>query len=272
MSVDEHTIELAGSPVYFRTAPAGGVPVLYLHGVPTSSDDWLGFLAAAGGVAPDLIGFGRSGKGGHLDYSVEGLADAVEPLLPARFKLVAHDWGAVVGLELAVRHPDRLEAIVLFNPLPLLDGFEWPAPARLWRRPLLGELAMGATTKWLLRRTLRHGSKGWPEDAMDAVWEHFDQGTQRAILRLHRRAEARRLESARARLSGLVAPALVLWGEQDPWLPARLAGPFTELLPHARLERVAGAGHWPWLDRPELIERVVAFLEAPTDGDRTWPG
>jgi hypothetical protein len=39
VSVDEHTIELAGSPLYYRSVSAPGVPALYLHGVPTSSDD-----------------------------------------------------------------------------------------------------------------------------------------------------------------------------------------------------------------------------------------
>ena len=71
--VDEHTINLDESPVFYRRATeAPGVPALYLHGIPTSSDDWVEFLARTGGIAPDLIGFGRSGKGGHLDYSVDG--------------------------------------------------------------------------------------------------------------------------------------------------------------------------------------------------------
>ena len=68
MRVDEHTFHLDDSPVYYRSAEAPGVPKVYLHGIPTSSDDWLEFLGRTGGLAPDLIGFGRSGKGGHLDY------------------------------------------------------------------------------------------------------------------------------------------------------------------------------------------------------------
>ena len=55
--VDEHTISLDDSPVYYRSAKAvTGAPPLYLHGVPTSSDDWTEFLARTGGLAPDLIG------------------------------------------------------------------------------------------------------------------------------------------------------------------------------------------------------------------------
>ena len=262
MSVDEHTIELAGSPVFYRSAAAPGVPAVYLHGVPTSSDDWLELLARTGGIAPDLIGFGRSGKGGHLSYTVEGLADFVEPLLPDRFELVGHDWGGLVALELAARRPDRLRAIVLINPLPLVAGFEWPAPARWWRRPLIGELLMGATTKALLRRALRRqAADAWPEDRVTQVWKQFDQGTQRAILRLHRHTDAHRLEAARPQLRAVSAPALVLWGERDPWLPVQFARAVAELLPNADLAHVP-AGHWPWLEHPEASQRVAAFLES----------
>jgi pimeloyl-ACP methyl ester carboxylesterase len=160
--VDEHTITTDHGPVYYRSAPAAGIPTLYLHGVPTSSDDWIPFLERTGGLAPDLLGFGRSAKGGHLVYSLDGLAEFVERLLAQlgveRVTLVAHGWGAAVGVELAARNPERVERIAVFNPLPLIDGFRWPRAARWWRRPVLGELLMGSITKRMLRRALRHGS------------------------------------------------------------------------------------------------------------------
>ncbi len=269
MRVDEHTIQVAGSPVFYRTAPAPGVWTLYLHGVPTSSDDWVAFLERTGGIAPDLIGFGRSGKGGHLDYSIEGLAafvgDFVDELGVDRVQLVLHDWGAAGGLVFAQRHPERVARIVLCNALPLLEGFHWHRLARLWRRPLVGELVMGSTTRWLLARALRRGCvspDAWPAERIAAVWDQFDQGTQRAILRLHRSADEQRLAVTGAGcLPALDAPALVIWGDRDPWLPGELAVAYASRLPHATAERIPDAGHWPWLDQPEVVERVAAFLE-----------
>ena len=73
-------------------------------------------------------------------------------------QLVAHDWGAAGGLLFAQRHPERVERIVLVNALPLTGGFRWQGLARLWRRPVLGELAMGSVNRWLLARWLRRGS------------------------------------------------------------------------------------------------------------------
>ena len=131
--VRSHTGELDGSPVFWRQAPVGTsadvAPALYLHGVPTSSDDWvaplehrgsrpwwrrwwrgkreedewleppayeLGFLERSGGIAPDLPGFGRSGKPGYLEYTIDEYADFIEHFLDMlevpRVRMVVHDW------------------------------------------------------------------------------------------------------------------------------------------------------------------------------------
>ena len=263
MSVVEHTIELAGSPVFYRSAPATDPTPLYLHGIPTSSDDWLPFLERIGGIAPDLPGFGRTGKAANLDYTIEGHARFLEQLMDAlavpRFALVAHGWGAAAGLAYAQRNPGRVTRLVLVNAVPLFPAQSWPRIARLWRRPLVGELVMGATTKWLLARALRRGGR-FDGAAIDTIWRQFDQGTQRAILRLHRAADEGRLVEAGAHLDALPVPALVIWGERDPWLPPDLARSYTERLPEAELELVAEGGHWPWQDDVTIVERVARFL------------
>jgi pimeloyl-ACP methyl ester carboxylesterase len=265
--VDEHTIEVAGSPAFFRSATAAGTPTVYLHGVPTSSDDWTRLLERTGGIAPDLPGFGRSGKGGHLEYSIRAQAEFVERLLDAagitQLQLVAHDWGAAAGLVFAQRNQQRVERIVLCNPLPLLDGFHWHRLARAWRAPVIGELMMGAVNRRLLARTLRRGSasaEAWPDARVTPVWDHFDQGTQRAILLLHRSCDERQLAAAGARLGELGAETLIIWGERDPWFPAEFADEYGRRLPAASVQRLANAGHWPWLDDPDVVERIVTFL------------
>ncbi len=267
MGVDENTIEVAGASVFYRRAPARDSEVLYLHSAPTSSDDWLGLLELSGGVAPDLPGFGRTDKAGNLDYALPAYALFVERFLDAldvpEVAVVGHGWGAAMGLLFAQRHPDRVTRLAIVDAVPLLDGFEWPAMIRWLRRPAVGELVMGSVNRWLLARTLRHASAttgAWPDARVNAVWEQFDQGTQRAILRLHRSVDAAALASAGEGLGDLEQPALVVWGEQDPWLPPAFADAYGRRLPHAVVERVAGAGHWPWLDQPSLAERVAGFV------------
>ncbi len=253
--------------MFFRTAPTPEPQPVYLHGVPTSADDWTELLALTGGLAPDLLGFGRTGKGGQLDLTIDGHVDFLEQLLEAagvrRVQLVAHDWGAAAGLLFAMRHPQRVERLVLIDAVPMIEGFPWPLSAQIWRRRLLGELAMGAVTERMLARRLRHGTVSadvWTAERAQEVWRHFDQGTQRAVLRLHRSLNADQLRRVGQQLPGLAMPALVLWGERDPWWPAAVGEEYARRLPNAQLMRLPETGHWPWLERPEARERVVSFL------------
>jgi pimeloyl-ACP methyl ester carboxylesterase len=302
-SVSDRTATIEQMPVFWREAPvADGLPTpLYLHGVPTNSDDWLtpgshrasrpwwkrwwrakrstdewlqapayagGFLERTGGLAPDLPGFGRTGKAANLDYTIDGYADFIERFLELvhvdRVSLVVHDWGSV-GLAFAQRHPERVARLIVINAIPFLPGYRWHRTARIWRTPLLGELAMGATTRAVMRfstREARPSREPMPEAWLATVLDHFDQGTQRAILRLYRSSPSEALAAAGARLATLSMPALVVWGQADPYIPAGFGRAFARALPHAELLELPDAGHWPWFDRPDLIDTIAEFLTA----------
>jgi pimeloyl-ACP methyl ester carboxylesterase len=281
-------------------AERAAVP-LYVHGVPNSSDDWVaprehretrprwrrwwrrtraedqwveppmyetGFLERSGGLAVDLPGFGRSGKPGNLRYTIDEYDRFIERFLDEngveRVQLVMHDWGAV-GLAFAQRLPERVERLVIVNAVPFLPGYRWHRTARVWRTFGLGELAMGTTYRPILRLISResNATRGpMPGAWLDSVLEHFDEGTQRAILRLYRSSPPEVLAAAGARLGELEMPALVVWGMKDPYIPARFAREYASALPHAELLELPDAGHWPWLDSPDVLERVVDFLSA----------
>jgi pimeloyl-ACP methyl ester carboxylesterase len=293
--VRDHNAEIAtrgahgGLPVFWRSASveegingagassavASGVAsaheeavTLYVHGVPDNSDLWLAFLARSGGLAPDLPGFGRSGKPGSLRFTIDEYADFLERFLELteveRVKLVVHDWGAV-GLAFAQRHPERVERLVVINAVPFLPGYRWHRTARIWRTPALGELAMGTINRRVLRALSRESNATpgpMPQAWQDSVLDHFDQGTQRAILRLYRSSPPDVLAAAGQRLAELEIPALVVWGMKDHYIPARFGRAYAEALGDCELVELADAGHWPWLDRPDVIDRVVDFLRA----------
>jgi pimeloyl-ACP methyl ester carboxylesterase len=258
-AVSEHLEQLGDQPQFWLSAPGAEPPVLYLHGVPTSSDLWRAALARTGGVAPDLPGFGRSGKRGDRDFTMGGLDGWLDDFLDLagldRVRLVVHDWGAI-GLLWAQREPERVERLVVVDAVPLLPGFRWHLVARAWRTRGLGEVAIGLITSWTARGVV-------PAAVAPAVWPYFDQGTQRAILRLYRASPEDALARAGLDLPGLTAPALVVWGEEDRFVPAGFADAYAEALGGpAEVLRVPGAGHWPWTDRPDVLDRITAFLGA----------
>jgi len=262
------TEELDGQPASWHEAPVvdDGSPILYVHGVPTNGALWTAFLERSGGIAPDLPGFGRSGKRGDLDFSMEGYDRWLERFLEwrgiDRFRLVVQDWGGVALLT-AMRFPERVERLVVIDAVPLLPGYRWHRIARMWRTPGIGELAVGAFTRPVLKAASRksNATKGpMPDAFLDLVNEHFDQGTQRAILKLYRSSPPEKLAAAGARLGDIDCPALVLWGQEDPYVPARFGPEYASALGNAEHLPIPGAGHWPWYDKPEIIDVVADFL------------
>ena len=266
--MSEHRDAVAGLPLFWREQPSlASVPVLYVHGVPTDGDDFEPFLARTGGLALDLPGFGRSGKPAEFEYSIDGYADFLGAFLDhlgvERFSLVVHDWGGA-ALALAQREPERVERLVIVDALPLLPGYVPHRIARLWARPGVGELLMGLTTRRsarLFSRGAMAGGQPMDEALAERAWRHFDHGTQRAILKLYRSTDPEGLARAGERLGELSCPALVVWGAEDPYVPASFAHAYAEALGgRARVEVLERASHWPWIDRPETVELVADFL------------
>jgi pimeloyl-ACP methyl ester carboxylesterase len=158
-----------------------------------------------------------------------------------------------VALDLAQRRPERIERLVLLVTVPFLPGYRWHRVARGWRTPIAGELMMGLSTRYAFHRSL-------PEEIADRAWDDFDHGTQRAILRLYRSAPPEALERAGERLSELRCPALVLWPTRDPYIGAEFGQAYADALGGETVLEPVEAGHWTWVDRPELVDRVADFL------------
>lgn len=267
----ERTIDVSGIRTFVRERPGDGVPAVFFHGNPTSSADWIPFMERLEGpaIALDLPGFGRSERPdpSRFDHTLAAYADFAERFLdevaPAGYRLVVHDWGGL-ALAAAQRHPRRVERLVVMNAVPLSAAYRWHWVARIWRRRGWGEafnaLNTRAGTAQLLRLA-RPGRRPMPRGLVDGIWASWDAGMRRAVLGLYRSADPAVLGAAGERLGLLECPALVAWGTADPYIGIEQGRWYARSLPGAELVELERAGHWPWIDRPELIGRVCRFLD-----------
>jgi pimeloyl-ACP methyl ester carboxylesterase len=126
--------EIAGRRIFYREAGASTAPaIVLLHGTPASSHMYRNLIPALADryhvIAPDYPGFGQSERPGvdEFDYTFDNLADHIDGLLDylglTRYAMYVQDYGAPVGWRLALRHPERITAIVTQNGNAYVEGF-----------------------------------------------------------------------------------------------------------------------------------------------------
>jgi pimeloyl-ACP methyl ester carboxylesterase len=134
MATHHRFAQIAGRQIFYReSGPQTAPAVILLHGTPASSHMYRNLIPALADryrvIAPDYPGFGHSDMPGVDDfhYTFDSLADYVDALLDhlgvTRYALYVQDYGAPVGWRLALRHPDRITAIITQNGNAYVEGF-----------------------------------------------------------------------------------------------------------------------------------------------------
>lgn len=269
-------LPVAGVDTFFYDVGSGDVPVICVHGNPDSADTWLPLLdrtAELGRViAPDLPGFGRSERpdpyvfDSSVDAYVDWFGELVDALGVDRYRLVVHDWGSL-ALAAASWRPEQLERLVAIDVVPLSTDYRWHWIARLlWRPPVVGELGMAITGRRvvkLLTRLQRPRFAPLGAGHLDRVGRDLDPGMKRAILALYRSADPVTLGVHSARLGDVTAPALLLWGADDPYVRVEEMAVLRDALGGAVEARTVPGGHWPMFDTDEVFDAAIAFLTGP---------
>jgi pimeloyl-ACP methyl ester carboxylesterase len=256
----------SGARANLRDVGAGS-PVLFLHGNPDTGELWDRVLSTLATrhrcLAPDLPGFGGSEVPAAFDYSLEGLAAWVDGLRRALgisqpLDLVVHDFGGLFGIAWAVRHPQHVRRLVIMNTVFFPD-YRWHFWARVWRTPLLGELSFLVNTRWALALEMRRGSKRLPAAHAQRAFAAMTPTMTRTVLRLYRAADPQGFAPWQDGLRALIAqvPALVLWGDRDPYIGKA----FAERFGAREVHHFPHAGHWlPVEESDAVAAHLLAFL------------
>ncbi len=247
--------------------------VVFIHGNPGSASDWIGLVEECGhlgrAVAFDLPDFGQSvaepGFTNTLDEYAGFVGDALETLGITSARLVLHDFGGPIGLTWAAENTERVAGVTLINTGVLLD-YKWHRMARIWQTPGLGSMFNAAITKPVFRRLVTGPEpRGLPPEFVDGMYENLDRRTKAAVLRLYRDSKkiGKTSKSLIAPLADADIPAMVIWGACDAYLPTSLAERQKEAFPSAEVHILPGSGHWPFIDDPATVNRLlIEFLQA----------
>ena len=258
---------VGGHRIAFLRAGAGE-PVLLVHGITTYSFLWHRIFphleASFDLIAPDLVGCGDSDKPLDVSYALRDHADRLREFVIGlglgRVHFVGHDLGGGIGQIVAVRYPELLRSLTLVNTV----GYDfWPVqPIVAMRTPIVRQLMMAAVDlgafSLIVRRGVYHRDRVTPE-----LMAHFmkplatPQG-RKAFLHFAHCLDNRDLMSIAGDLRQLAVPTLIIRGDGDPYLSARISERLHEDIPGSRLVRLATGGHFIQEDEPQWLAGTIS--------------
>jgi pimeloyl-ACP methyl ester carboxylesterase len=280
-TVRSRTVAVDGSKIFYREAGRSGLPVLLLlHGFPTSSHMYRNLMPALADrfhvVAPDLPGFGFSGAPDRLDfrYNFERLAEVIERFSEVvglkRYALFVFDYGAPVGFRLALKHPERVTAIISQNGNAYEEGLSegWNPIQRYWREPTeanrsaLRDFLKPETTKWQYTHGVADPDLVAPESyTLDsALLSRPGNDEIQLDLFLDYASNVALYPDFQAYLRRHCPPLLAVWGKNDPFFLPAGAEAFRRDVPNAEI-RFFDTGHFALETHgAEIAETVRDFL------------
>jgi pimeloyl-ACP methyl ester carboxylesterase len=252
---------------------------LLIHGIPGSAAAWDPVAARLAEhhsvLAPDLLGFRGSRGPDHPDgLLAPGQARHLLALLDDegidRVLVVGHDFGGPVAVHLAAAAPERVAGLALFATNAFPDT-PIPFPLSLVNAPVVGGLAARLLfSRPSLALMLRRGT-GTPSVPMDVDRSIGDRHQRAAIAAIFTQS-LRRLDElyrpVEAALASLAVPALVGWGDRDPFFPLAVGRRTAALIPDARFHLYAGAGHFLPEERPAEVAADLLALASAVDSRR----
>jgi len=228
-------------------------------------------------LAPDLLGYGDSGPWPDgVPFHFRQDLDFVESLLgdgDDRVALVGHSYGGFLALQLALRRPERVQAIAVFDPVAfgMLDPVE---DADAWSQLLLVKQTWDRDESGVDEAWLRAFIDWWNGPG---AWERLGEETRRAFRTMGWKVFQEVMSLAadrtdRATYATITAPTLILGGANSPLAERRVVAKLGAALPHATARFIDGVGHMGPISHAAIVnEAIAAHLKRGADVSSAHP-
>jgi pimeloyl-ACP methyl ester carboxylesterase len=266
-----------GYKVFYREAGSNTAPaILLLHGFPSSSHMFRNLIPGLADryhvVAPDLPGFGFSDAPDRKQfrYTFENLAKMIDKFTLSigleRFAIYVFDYGAPVGLRLALAHPERITAIISQNGNAYEEGLSegWNPIQKYWKQPnaenraALREFLKPETTKWQYSFGVKDTTLLAPEayELDSALLSRPGNDEIQLDLFLDYASNVTLYPMFQEYFRAKRAPLLAVWGKNDPFFLPPGAEAFKRDNPDAEVH-FYDTGHFALETHAEDIARVI---------------
>lgn len=264
-------IEVDGLRVHYQEAGKTDAPVVILiHGFASSNLVWskvLLELAEAGFrvIAPDLLGYGYSGKPKQLDYTITRQSQMVVNLMRQleidSAVVIGSSYGGAVAATVALDHPELVKKLVLVGAVTNNRPTRYML-MRLFGSPIIGDilspLLVGSRRLVRMRMKRVYDRHSWAMDEKRVDARHIPlrtRGAHRAIIRTVRRWDAERVSRD---AHTMTRPTLIIWGENDREVSIEDGRRIHEQIPNSRLFVFRECGHLPHEEYPEQFVELVS--------------
>lgn len=253
-------IDIYGMPVHYKVEGSGPVLVL-IHGTASSLHTWDGWVAELKNdftlVRMDLPAFGLTGPNADNDYSIERYTNFIHALMGklgySKFSLAGNSLGGRIAWSYTVAYPNEVDKLIL------IDASGYPKETkdisfafRMGTTPVLKKLMEYISPRSLFVKSINEVYGDDSKVTDELVDRYYELGLRTG----NRKALVARMNQAMlfdtSAITTITAPTLILWGEQDIWIPLEDGERFHRDIRSSVLKTYSGVGHVPMEEIPKI--------------------
>lgn len=250
-------ISVNDQKVHYRETGSGS-PLVLLHGTSSSLHTWDIWAEELKSnyrvIRMDLPAFGLTGPNATHDYSLKAYSDFLRAFLDQvnvdTCYLAGNSLGGAIAWTFALSHPDRVKKLILIDPSGYTMERSPTLAFRLGRIPVLKNIMTYVTPRSLVEKSLKE-VYGDPSKITEDVLDRYYDMT---LAPGNRNALVARLNTPKSNttqnMDRIQQPTLILWGEEDKWIPVAHADSFKRDIPHAKIITYESVGHLPMEEIP----------------------